>query len=265
MVNSKERILFGNSRVEMEQILGLGNIKEVVEATEVVLPPEVFNPARLALETSRQEFREIMIYFGIRNRNIKPINQVIGHPMEILTNRVTGLVRQGLLVSLWEALFAPPVPVVFHTHPDLTDELVYRRKITSIYPGLTLEQSKALCNEYVNYFSGDDLGNMEVRSRFVRSMLLASKGGFTWIINPNYSDFSNPLAFKAAGYERYLLGAFQSTWLRLKSRQDSNIDSEHLRERLLGKLLDFCTEKGFVGFHNREIDSPTLQTLRWLV
>lgn len=45
---------------------------------------------------------------------------------------------------------------------------------------------------------------------------------------------------------------------------NANIDSNRVNRFLLEKLYDFCNQNGFVGFYNRDKNSPELTALRYL-
>lgn len=263
MSNLKECLFYRNSKQELEQILGVSDIAEIERKNEIVLPSDIFEYAKNDLKATLKDTRERYKYFGIKEGNICVLKEGIGSELKVKDSNVKGEIRMGIIRGVWDTFIAKPISVFLHDHPNLTDECIKGKDFQAFYESLNIEQIREYINMVANYFSPADLGLMEAKGKYIRSMLLAAPGGYTWIINPNFNGFPNPLVFDSFNYDRDFQGIFEFIRNRMLQSKNTEIDKNKWDRSLLQKLDNFCMTKGYVGFYNRDPNSPKLVTLRY--
>lgn len=263
--------------MKLRSLLGLVSIEDLDRKHEVVLPTEIFEKVRGDLKATLQDARERFVLFDVEDKNSNPTitREGSGPPLN-LEGKMERVdfgrikisahcnIRRSSLEALQDAFSARSATVFAHTHPVITDDVLKTINIHTLTDILTPDQLKELLTHVSNHFSGDDLFNIEAESWFIRSMLLASNGGYTWIINPHTDKW--PLSFSSC-WSQYgqdmsqRINSIASTMHRIKHHAINwhrSVDT-YLR----GKLLEFCTRKGFVGFYNNDINCPELVSLRF--
>jgi hypothetical protein len=264
MSNIAERLFLGDAQQNLQRIFDVQSLEQIHRKDQVVIPSEIFEKARADLALTISDGRERLTHFDIKEGQIKPIREKIGQPFSIKDGVVLAGVETGWLRAIYECFLAKPVPVHLRTHPILSESYLNEHNIETVHKNLSLEQSIALVNEIGNYLSDTDLGHMEIKNKFIRSMLLASNGGYTWVINPILEWRPTFACSSGMQYERDFSSIFNLMANRMYKEGHASIDSDRVNRFLLQKLNDFCYKKGFVGFYNRDKNSPELTTLRYL-
>lgn len=251
-IGQQERLFFGHSRLELEEVLNIP-LESLPSCDQLTVPPQLFSYCQRVLGATAGDFRERYAVFKADGKGGLTVAEEGLGTKTSLPSTGASCSCDSLPKFLYRRYFAYPCLVDLHSHSqldpkELTKSIAWNRK--PIISHATVEHINALNK----YFSPGDLSYMLERRRYLRSSFLVSSGGLVWVINLQRSlpfcwDWDSKDSVEAYG-----------------SLADGLIDGRETDKAVFNRtmhkaLASFCQKQNFIGFINNDPTNSCLQRL----
>lgn len=278
-----EKVFFGDSRAHLRQLSDGVPTEELMHKPEIILsePLHAYVKQKVDVTAGDSKFRErwALLRF-VPKGEIAVVEEGLTKPFDF--EKGEGGTVESSSWPFFRNLFAKPIDVFFHTHPIFSEfsldnlktsrgQIFKVREQDGSMSTLTRDQIYSAFRDS-QWFSTDDLKNLEMHARYLRSLMLATDQGIRWILNPVFrlplsnsgSLFpGNPFVRPVKAYDFSMALISDQKVRTLRSGKSLNVDE--LQPKYDSALQVFCTDTGLVAFGNNDINNPRLINIDNLV
>lgn len=271
MIELTEKFLLPEMRSGLTTLFRVNSFEKIAQQDSLTLPDSVYQFTSKAITATIKGLREQEADFGFKSGKFVLLSEHTGTQLDLNTTTAQSTdLDEGSFLDFCRALYdhyiGPPVLIAFHTHFPITVEHFAHKNVVNItmtrdseIVRVPLHLGVPVLDAVTEFPSPTDIGNLVKNCREWRSMLIAGKWGYKFIVNPN---LKLPLISSPIGLEEYKNDHFDAQFDSLKASSVSQKpETQLVRNTMNAALSSYCTKNNLLLFSNSNPKSNVLKRI----